>query len=63
MLASPVTFGGTARTNPMDVNQRYGVVFRFNRDESSAVRFLGTVMFDEDGIKTAGRKASEWFVR
>jgi len=63
MLAAPVTFGATAGTNPMDTYQRYGLVFRMNRDEGRPAKFLGTVVFDDDGIKTSGRKAAEWFVR
>ncbi len=63
MISAPVTYGGNAGTNPMDHYQRFGVVFRFDRDEHGPVRFLGAVVFDSDGIKTAGHKASEWFVR
>lgn len=63
MLAAPVTFGGTAKTDPMIAYQRYGLVFRLDRDERRPARFLAAVVFDEDGIKTAVRKASDWFLR
>lgn len=63
MLAAPVTFGGTAKTDPMLTYQRYGLIFRLDRDERQPARFLGAVVFDEDGIKTAVRKASEWYMR
>ena len=63
MLSAPVATGGNAGTNPMEYYQRFGVVFRFDRDEHGPVRFLGAVVFDSDGIKTAGRKASEWLAR
>lgn len=63
VLAAPITFGGTAGTNPMNFYQRYGMVFRFDRDEGRAAQFLGAVVFDHDGIKSAAQKASEWFAR
>lgn len=63
ILAAPVTFNASPGTNPMDVYQRYGLVFRLDRDEGRPARFLGTVIFDSDGIKTSGQKAQEWFVR
>lgn len=63
LLAAPVTFGGTATTNPMEFYQRYGVVFRLDRDEGRPARFLGAVIFDDDGIKTASVKAEEWYAR
>jgi len=63
ILFAPVTYGSTAATNPMDFYQRYGLVFRLDRDEGRAAQFLGAVVFDHDGIKTASQKASEWFTR
>lgn len=63
ILSAPVTFGITEATNPLEVYQRYGLVFRFDRDEGRPARFLGAVIFDTDGIKTAALKLQEWYTR
>jgi prepilin-type N-terminal cleavage/methylation domain-containing protein len=61
ILEAPITFGGTTETNPDLVYQRYGVVFRLDRDDVKPLRFLGAVVFDEDGIKTTSDQLAEFF--
>jgi prepilin-type N-terminal cleavage/methylation domain-containing protein len=61
LAEAPVAFGGTAATRPEQVYQRLGVVFRLDRDDATPVRFLGAVVFDEDGIKPAAEKAEGWY--
>ena len=61
ILEAPVTFGGTAGTNPDEVYQRYGVVFRLDRDDRRPFLFLGAVVFDEDGIKTPAAELAAYF--
>lgn len=61
LMEAPVSFGGTAGTHPARFYQRYGVVFRLDRADREKVRFLGAVVFDDDGIKTAGTKVRGWY--
>lgn len=61
VMAAPVSFGGTAGSHPARFYQRYGVVFRLDRADREKLRYLGAVVFDDDGIKTAGTKVQGWF--
>ena len=61
ILEAPITFGGTAGTNPDEVYQRYGVIFRLDRDDTQPLRFLGAIVFDEDGIKTPTVELATFF--
>ncbi|MFM8360439.1 MAG: hypothetical protein ACKOET_17965, partial [Verrucomicrobiota bacterium] len=61
LMDAPVSFGGTAGTHPARSCQRYGVVFRLDRANREKLRYLGAVVFDDAGIKTAGTKLSGWF--
>ncbi len=61
ILEAPITFGGTEGTNPDNVYQRYGVIFRLDRDDGRSLQFLGAVVFDEDGIKTPAAELASYF--
>lgn len=61
LIDAPVSFGGTVGTHPARFYQRYGVVFRLDRADREKLRYLGAVVFDDDGIKTAGTKVQGWF--
>lgn len=63
LLSAPVACAGTPGSNPMDVYQRYGLVFRLNRDEGRPARLLGVVVFGDAGLQTARMRAQEGYVR